>query len=859
MGSKVFRAIMIVVMMAGLLGALPGSQTVLGQKPDAAESSSKSPQQPFVKQGPAPLAQPEKAAAAYPPQAAAEREAMGSGAVQWLKRAVEGLEMQSNSGADLAYPSSYRWLPKTPNPLGFDVLVYADDPYHSPTYPEIALQTLGITYTLHTAGDFAGFETDIYTNTWDWDMVIFANDYYSPPTTTLQALSDYLYWGGKAIAHTWAMTFNLTSTLWTNMGVSFIANDELPPDPVYWWDDSHSYFNDPESVPEFTAPVSKTYSIYGQYLEPLPGFQALAGYTAAPAADSAALIVGNEGRTVFRGFLDGQQDADLDGDLLADGVELWIDLIYQTLPEVEYVAATWDDVSVHLLDGWRRSIRSFPTLADQPNGIATDGSLIYTGHFNSTEMIAYDFFGAEQFRWSAPELDGLQGMELVDGELAVYNDAFIHFFNPANGDLLRSIPSAALGTIEALAYDGELLWQLGDATITATLPSDGSYVRAIPNPASACQYGGTGLTADGPHELTAACTSGEWYKIDSLSGSLWYTSTNGLNMYGLKALPTADLVVTMTLSADTVAPGETVSYTAAVESLGPLDGTDVNFSSPLPLGGRPESWSASGPGCTLAGDLISCAIPELAAPFEIHVTYRAGDLVTALGFTAEATSEKRDSNPYNNKAYADVLIDLGYTPHDCTVGAVINNCSFETGFTGWITKEIATPLYTLTVTSTGVLNDDYGFFASEPTQGSYALVHGFDGAGPDFIRLYQDVTLPETPSRLFFDYRAGWDLRTFNYGMTEARIFRVKIEPAGGGTPLQFSRILVAPMNTIITDTGNQNGVVDLIPFAGMDVRIVFEWEVPHDYSGPAYFQLDNIDLLAANPTYLPMARKLSH
>lgn len=27
MGSKVFRAVMIVVMMAGLLGALPGSQT----------------------------------------------------------------------------------------------------------------------------------------------------------------------------------------------------------------------------------------------------------------------------------------------------------------------------------------------------------------------------------------------------------------------------------------------------------------------------------------------------------------------------------------------------------------------------------------------------------------------------------------------------------------------------------------------------------------------------------------------------------------------------------------------------------------------------------------------------------------
>ena len=39
------------------------------------------------------------------------------------------------------------------------------------------------------------------------------------------------------------------------------------------------------------------------------------------------MIVGNDARTVFKGFLDGQNSANLDADALMDGVELWINLI----------------------------------------------------------------------------------------------------------------------------------------------------------------------------------------------------------------------------------------------------------------------------------------------------------------------------------------------------------------------------------------------------------------------------------------------------------------------------------------------------------------------------------------------------
>jgi hypothetical protein len=82
-------------------------------------------------------------------------------------------------------------------------------------------------------------------------------------------------------------------------------------------------------VPEFTSLDGGIYGTYGQFVEPLAGFSALAGYTTpGPDPNQTAMVLGNDNRTVFKGFLDGQNSADLDGDLKPDGVELWENLIY---------------------------------------------------------------------------------------------------------------------------------------------------------------------------------------------------------------------------------------------------------------------------------------------------------------------------------------------------------------------------------------------------------------------------------------------------------------------------------------------------------------------------------------------------
>jgi hypothetical protein len=200
-----------------------------------------------------------------------------------------------------------------------------------------------------------------------------------------------------------------------------------------------------------------------------------------------------------------------------------------------YVTGTWNDNAVHFLDSNLNDLSSFPAGSSNPNGIATDGTLIYTGHFTTSEVVAYNFSGVEQFRWSAA-IPNLQGMELVVGELATASGATIQFRNPATGVQIRTIPEAP-ANIEGLAYDGAALWQLDSSVIYATNPADGSIIRTIPNPAAAFSFGGTGLTSSGVNELTVAASTGNWWKISSTDGSILSSGNNGLSMFALKAVP----------------------------------------------------------------------------------------------------------------------------------------------------------------------------------------------------------------------------------------------------------------------------------------------------------------------------------
>jgi subtilisin-like proprotein convertase family protein len=259
-----------------------------------------------------------------------------------------------------------------------------------------------------------------------------------------------------------------------------------------------------------------------------------------------------------------------------------------SVPEgAAYIAGTWSDGSVHYLDSDLNDLASFSSGSTRPNGTATNGALIWTGHHTSSEVIAYDIQGNEQFRWNA-SLAALSGMEYIStSELAIANTQSgqqVEFYDPFAGSLLRTVP--AQPSVEALAWDGRWLWQLDDSNICATDINTGNVSYKISNPALGEPNNGTGITAGRAGQLTVAAGSGNWWKIDSNTGAVLASGNNGLDMYALKA----------------VRKPEASGYMAADDfrCLGSMPvtsvhwwGSHIGWDQPVPPAERPTAWNIS--------------------------------------------------------------------------------------------------------------------------------------------------------------------------------------------------------------------------------------------------------------------------
>lgn len=169
------------------------------------------------------------------------------------------------------------------------------------------------------------------------------------------------------------------------------------------------------------------------------------------------------------------------------------------------------------------------------------------------------------------------------------------------------------------------------------------------------------------------------------------------------------------------------------------------------------------------------------------------------------------------------------------------NCSFETGdLTGWVTRDVLEPEYPLSVAGLGATSG-YGFFTSMPTDGSLALVTGFDGRGPGVISASQILEIPASAKMaLKFDYRAAWDL---TYGAMRDRTFSVVISKPDG-QPILVDTVLTATANTRRADTGLIPRTVDLGMAAGQKIELEFLWDVPEAHTGPGFFQIDNVRIV---------------
>lgn len=150
---------------------------------------------------------------------------------------------------------------------------------------------------------------------------------------------------------------------------------------------------------------------------------------------------------------------------------------------------------------------------------------------------------------------------------------------------------------------------------------------------------------------------------------------------------------------------------------------------------------------------------------------------------------------------------------------------------------------------------------SQLYQGLNALAHNFytDVPGGETNRLYQEITVTAGAPVLSFTYEAAWDMRFGTNVATRPRVFRVMVQPVGGGTSLLNVPVITALPGTASSSVnpfgggfpflqqGVKLGIVDLSAFAGQRVRVCFDWEVPEAGTGLASFLMDDVRMIPAS------------
>ena len=182
-----------------------------------------------------------------------------------------------------------------------------------------------------------------------------------------------------------------------------------------------------------------------------------------------------------------------------------------------------------------------------------------------------------------------------------------------------------------------------------------------------------------------------------------------------------------------------------------------------------------------------------------------------------------------------------------TQASPIVNGSFETGdFTGWTASDTANTTPSLAVRANGA---NLGIFNVLSTDGTRSATHGFGGTSEGLISIGQDVTVPaNATAQATFTYRIAWN--TFGSTATSNRVFRVSVQPAGGGTELGGQTLLTAEPNTFGVQTVNQSGSLDLTPYAGQTVRLAFVAIIPAGDTANGGFQLDNVSVTVNTPDF---------
>ncbi len=168
-----------------------------------------------------------------------------------------------------------------------------------------ALTNAGLAFTeVNTAADFS---TQMAGGPWD---IVIVDEYANTldPATgkpagrlsddSVAAIEAFIAGGGVVYMNYWDWASH-PGSLPAAFEATLFSSYDIP-EPIFVWEPGHPLFNVPNAVGDMT-PTLDTCATDGYRLEPTGAALALAGYVGAPAPNEAAIVLGNDGRTILFG------------------------------------------------------------------------------------------------------------------------------------------------------------------------------------------------------------------------------------------------------------------------------------------------------------------------------------------------------------------------------------------------------------------------------------------------------------------------------------------------------------------------------------------------------------------------------
>ncbi|MCA8962728.1 MAG: hypothetical protein KDC38_19530, partial [Planctomycetes bacterium] len=137
----------------------------------------------------------------------------------------------------------------------------------------------------------------------DFDLAVVVEENVVLSVELADALASFVAAGGKAILSYWDLDGSngpgAAAILRDTFGIAATSSFDQPQSISRWRDESRLYLDVQPYTPDGTSFLVDN----GDRLSPAPGAVPLAGFTALPSANDAAIVIANGGRTIVNGFL----------------------------------------------------------------------------------------------------------------------------------------------------------------------------------------------------------------------------------------------------------------------------------------------------------------------------------------------------------------------------------------------------------------------------------------------------------------------------------------------------------------------------------------------------------------------------